>query len=226
MRRLLHRLPYREHGYIGQLYYLFLIIIKISLVIALGEALYKENWLAAFMAILAFALTYLPDYFKKSYNIKLPLLFEFCTVVFVYASLFMGEILNYYSLFWWWDLVLHGASALGFGIAGFLILYVLYQGKKLEARPGTIAVFAFCFALAIGAVWEIFEFGMDQLFGFHMQKSGLLDTMSDLIVDALGALIASLSGYAYLKAKESIIFGKVMLWFRTENKHLFSQKKR
>ena len=38
-----------------------------------------------------------------------------------------------------------------------------------------------CFAITIGALWEVFEFGMDQLFGLNMQKSGLLDTMGDLI---------------------------------------------
>ena len=49
-------------------------------------------------------------------------------------------------------------------------------------------------------MWEIFEFGMDQLFGFNMQKSGLVDTMWDLIVDAVGAAVIALLGWAYLRA--------------------------
>jgi hypothetical protein len=53
--------------------------------------------------------------------------------------------------------------------------------------------------LSIGALWEIFEFLMDSLFGLNMQKSGLIDTMWDLIVDALGALVISILGYLYLK---------------------------
>ena len=32
--------------------------------------------------------------------------------------------------------------------------------------------------MMIGAVWEIFEYGMDQTFGLNMQKSGLDDTMA------------------------------------------------
>jgi hypothetical protein len=40
---------------------------------------------------------------------------------------------------------------------------------------------------------------MDSLFGLNMQKSGLRDTMWDLIVDALGALVVSILGYLYLK---------------------------
>jgi hypothetical protein len=49
---------------------------------------------------------------------------------------------------------------------------------------------------------------MDSLFGMNMQKpmlgdpSGLTDTMWDLIVDALGALIISILGWRYLKNPE------------------------
>ncbi|MHA3914105.1 hypothetical protein [Halovulum sp. GXIMD14793] len=40
---------------------------------------------------------------------------------------------------------------------------------------------------------------MDQLFGLNMQKSGLVDTMQDLIVDTIGASIGAFGGYLYLK---------------------------
>jgi uncharacterized membrane protein YjdF len=72
-------------------------------------------------------------------------------------------------------------------------------------RPGFVAFFAFLFAVAIGALWEIFEFAMDALFGMNMQKpmlgdpSGLTDTMWDLIVDTLGALVISILGYRYVR---------------------------
>lgn len=40
---------------------------------------------------------------------------------------------------------------------------------------------------------------MDQTFGMNMQKSGLPDTMKDLMVDTVGALIGASFGFAYLK---------------------------
>jgi uncharacterized membrane protein YjdF len=60
-------------------------------------------------------------------------------------------------------------------------------------NPGFVALFAFVFAIALGTLWEIFEFAMDQIFGLEMQKpmfgdpSGLTDTMWDMIVNAIGA---------------------------------------
>ena len=56
-----------------------------------------------------------------------------------------------------------------------------------------------------GTLWEIFEFGMDQLFGTTMQKpmlgdlSGLTDTMWDLVVDILGATVISCFGWWNMK---------------------------
>ena len=43
---------------------------------------------------------------------------------------------------------------------------------------------------------------MDQLFGLNMQKSGLVDTMWDLIIDTAGAVVMSLLGWWYLQTRE------------------------
>jgi uncharacterized membrane protein YjdF len=72
-------------------------------------------------------------------------------------------------------------------------------------RPRFVALFAFLFAVAVGALWEIFEFAIDRTFGTQMQKpmlndpSGLTDTMWDLIVDTLGALGISVFGWWYMR---------------------------
>jgi hypothetical protein len=86
---------------------------------------------------------------------------------------------------------------------------VLNEKEDIEVhmKPAFVAFFAFTFAVTLGSLWEIFEFTMDGAFGINMQKSGLIDTMSDLIVNAGGALLISLLGYAYLKkiGKESFL---------------------
>lgn len=141
----------------------------------------------------------MPYMVQRWYDIKLPTTFVFPTVLFIYATLFLGEVGGFYDRIWWWDMVLHGVSAVGFGLIGFTILYMLYRGGKLDASPWLVGVFSFAFAVAIGAVWEIFEFGMDQMFGFNMQKSGLRDTMWDLIIDTCGALVVATAGFIHLK---------------------------
>jgi hypothetical protein len=64
----------------------------------------------------------------------------------------------------------------------------------------------FSFALAFGALWEIFEYSIDSIFGTNMQRSGLQDTMWDLIVDGLGALFMAYLGMRYVqKPSEGLI---------------------
>ena len=122
--------------------------------------------------------------------------------------------------------MLHTSSGILFGFLGFIILYTLYKRDKLKARPFWIALFACSFALALGALWELFEFGMDQYFPFSMQEDGLVDTMWDLIVDTVGALLISILGYFYIRGGEIPFVSRVLKKFRRKNPHLFNERKR
>ena len=161
----------------------------------------QGNWLAIFVAGSALGLTFLPQLLASRVNLLLPNGFLAAIALFVLATIYLGEMRDFYTRFWWWDLVLHGSSAMGFGILGFLLVFMLFRGDRYAAPPWALGLLSFCVAMTVGALWEVFEFGMDQSFGFNMQKSGLVDTMSDLIVNAIGAALAGLAGAAYLTGR-------------------------
>lgn len=181
--------------------------LQLLMLIGMGVSIYEQQWLnfAAMSGILL--LTALPMVILRRLEIYIPPEFELLTIGFIFAALFLGETQDFYGRFWWWDLALHTTSGALLGILGFLLVYVLNETPRLDMhmQPGFVAFFAFCFALTIGALWEVFEFAMDRLAGTNMQKrflgdpSGLTDTMWDLIVDALGALAIALAGYLYMK---------------------------
>jgi hypothetical protein len=169
-------------------------------------------------------ITFMPLMLGKRFDVVIPHGFETLAVVFLYMSLFLGEFGDYYNRFWWWDVVLHSGSAFLLGILGFLLVYVLNEKKdvNLDLHPQFIALFAFLFAIGIGTLWEIFEFFMDQVFGLNMQKSGLVDTMWDLIVDVIGAGLIAIVGWGYIKSRETDSF--LERWIREfihKNPHLF-----
>lgn len=174
-------------------------LIKLSLLGALGYALVRGEWTTTFVAIATLIAALLPWYLARSYRFYIPIGFELIIVLFVCATLFLGEVHGFYTRFWWWDLVLHAGSGMAFGFIGFLILYSLHRNGRFQAHPSLIAFFSFSVALAVGSLWEVFEFGMDTLFGLNMQKSGLRDTMWDIIVNTIGAALAALSGYLFLR---------------------------
>ena len=193
------------------------------LIVGIAAAAFQGQWLTALTTGLILLVTLLPLLAGKKLDVFIRPELEGLAVLFVFASLFLGEVHGYYIRFWWWDLVLHAASGLLLGILGFLLVYVINEKPDLDIdmKPGFVALFAFMFSLGLGALWEIFEFWMDSAFGATMQKS-LRDTMFDLIVDALGALAISIFGYVYLKTTEVDSFlERWILRFIESNPRLF-----
>jgi hypothetical protein len=200
------------------------ISLQVLLLLGIGFTLWQGQWLTALTTAAILVVTLFPVFLKRTLDVFIPPEIEVLAVVFVFASLFLGEVRGYYLRFWWWDVVLHAASGFLLGILGFLLVYVLNEKEEIELhmKPGFVALFAFMFAVGLGALWEIFEFAMDSAFGLNMQKSGLRDTMWDLIVDTAGALVIAVLGYGYLQAAPGESFlGKWILHFIERNPRFF-----
>jgi len=201
--------------------------LKATLLIGALLMFLEESYQAMAETLLILLISFLPYFLGKRFDVIIPRGFETLAVIFLYMSLFLGEVQGYYTRFWWWDLVLHSGSAFLLGILGFLLVYVLNEKKEinLDLTPKFIALFAFLFAVGMGTLWEIFEFAMDQLLGLNMQKSGLVDTMGDLIVDVLGAGVMSVLGWGYISTRETDSF--LERWiedFIQNNPKLFIEK--
>lgn len=201
------------------------VVIWALLLLAGLIALGLGRWSLAFVSFTTLGLSLLPPLLAARWNLKLPLPFLIITTLFFFASIFLGEAFDFYERLWWWDLALHGSSALGFGLTGFLFVFMLFEGDRLAAPPSAIAFITFCVAMTVGAIWEVFEFTMDNSFGLNMQKSGLDDTMADLIVNAIGALIASLTGYIYLVRNSAGLLGMALSEFIALNQRLYVKYK-
>lgn len=208
----------------GRLYRRVSACFQILLVIGAVWAVFESRWLAGATTVGVIVITFLPVALGRRFQVQIPAEFELLAVVFIYAALFLGEVRGYYVRFWWWDIVLHTASGFLLGLLGFLLVYVLNEKPNIDLhmKPSFVALFAFMFSVGVGALWEILEFAMDQTFGLNMQKSGLVDTMWDLIVDAVGAFVISLLGWSYLRtAGERSFLERWIQRFVEENPRLF-----
>lgn len=185
----------------------------------LGWLLYSMQWFNALLVSGIILLILSPTVLRHRLPVSIPAEFQFLAQLFIFAALFLGEIRGYYLRLWWWDIALHASSGLLLGLTGFLLVFVLNENRHadLNMRPRFVALFAFVFAVSMGALWEIFEFSMDLLLGTDMQKtmlgdtSGLTDTMWDLVVDTLGALLISLWGWWFMHRRESSL---IEVWVR------------
>lgn len=174
--------------------YYLLFFLRLSVVAAIPFALYFREWGAFGYCLLSLALMFLPRLIRSRANVDLPIEFDVVLVVFMYAAVFLGKVGFAYERFWWWDSALHTSSGFILGYVGFLLLYIKVQQKKIQASRRLIGLIIFSISLAFGAVWEIFEYGVDLLLGGNLQRGSLRDTMGDLMVDAIGALIMARIG--------------------------------
>lgn len=208
-----------------------ILLLLLVMVIEWILLLLNQRWLSAFLATLFIATLLSPLIFRRKMEVEIPAEFHIAAVVFIFASLYLGEIQGFYQRFWWWDIALHTSAGLLLGIVGFLLVYLLNASRRVEVQmtPIFISLFACMFAVAIGTFWEIFEFSMDRLVGSTMQKpmlgdpSGLTDTMWDMIVNAIGALVVSTTGWWYLKRKRTFFVRESIHRFMRKNPRLFTR---
>ncbi len=163
----------------------------------------------ALQCVLGMVLMFLPSFVARKLTLKIPSSLYAVYVVFLYFAIYLGEVWHFFYRFAYWDTMLHGFSAISLGALGFSVVSFLNKDEhvRMSLSPLFVSVFSFCFALALGSLWEICEFTIDGVLGVNMQKfaledgtqligrAALSDTMWDLIVDGTGALIASAAGY-------------------------------
>jgi len=158
----------------------------------------------------------LPSFINRKFSIQIPTFVEVLYYIFLYCAIYLGEVRSFYYLIPYWDTILHAFSGAMLGALGFSLVSMLNRevSEYVRLSPFFIALFALCFAIAFGSIWEIYEFSMDIIFKTNMQKymtyegvvlvgnAALSDTMKDIIVNSLSALFVSLIGYTYLKNLE------------------------
>lgn len=238
----------REHRSSFMVY----LVLRLLVIALLIYQLLTGNYENAFLCILTLLLLIIPSFVQVTFKIELPTTLEIIILCFIFAAEILGEINEFYLVFPFWDTVLHTMNGFLAAAIGFSLVDLLNRSEKLvfQLSPLFTAIVAFCFSMSIGVIWEFFEFAMDQLLGFDMQKDtvvqaissvrlnpeglnvpirldgiqdvvvngqalglggyldiGLIDTMEDLFVNFVGALIFSTIGYFYVKhrGKGSII---------------------
>lgn len=169
--------------------------------------------------VLGLIVILLPGIIEHKIKIEIPSNMMVLYILFIYASTFLGEVRSFYYRVPHFDTILHTFSGGMIATLGFSIIAFLNNTDKIPVTlsPLFVACFTFCFALALGGIWEIYEFLADGILNTNMQKFALedgtkligraavTDTMKDIIVDAIGALVISTIGYISLKYQKGWI---------------------
>lgn len=237
------RKEYKKNKLKFSIYFILrgLVILCLILQLLNGEF---EN---AALCLLSLILLLLPFFIEHSFKIDLPNTLEIIIMFFVFSAEILGEINNFYGIIPFWDTMLHTLNGFLMAAIGFSLFDLLNDKlKSIELSSVFLCLFSFCFSMTVGVFWEFFEYGMDNIMHYDMQKDeyineihtvtldpendnnvvsingvdytilydkngkkiakidnyldiGLNDTMEDLIVNFVGALIFNIFGFIYLK---------------------------
>ncbi len=220
------------------------VILRLVVFVCLGVAVFRGNVENAFLCIATLFLLLAPSFIEKSFSVELPSVLEIIVMCFAFSHTILGEIGCFYVRVPWWDTMLHTLNGFLCAGIGFSLIDLFNRNKrfKFELSPIYVTIFAFCFSMTVGVVWEFIEFGADMLIGTDMQKDtvissitsvmldpansniaasiegitevtvngkdlglggyldiGLIDTMKDLLVNFVGAVVFSTFGFFYIK---------------------------
>ena len=147
-------------------------------------------------------------------------------MTYIVLAEYLGTVRGFYERFWWWDIALHTSSGFLLGIVGFIAIFLLNRTERLPrgTRPAFLCWFAATFSISMGVAWEIYEFGLDELLpGMNAQnrETGVRDTMEDLIVNAVGALVIATMGWFYLRTGRNSFIIDAIRHFIEHNPRLF-----
>jgi uncharacterized membrane protein YjdF len=129
--------------------------------------------------------------------------------IFIGFGVVIGYFLNTKTNFPYTNVIEHFMA----GVVAAYFAYdfaVVFQGRKRHLSPALASMFSLMFAVFISVAWEFYEFTMDRLYGYTLQRSfildegGLIDTMLDLILSGAGALV----GMFFVAFSKNGIIGK------------------
>lgn len=183
---------------------LWLAIFTCSLVLTNGLVSYilytnnlfqiKDNFLIQVLGIAACA--WVPFLLECIFKLKISTLSCIFFEIFLFYTCVLGTIWNFYTLISFYDKIVHASS----GILIAVIIYDLLKCTKHENNFNYFWLFILIFSicLAVGSLWEIWEFATDfildgntQQFTNKIGRAALLDTMIDTICNTIGAIIGS-----------------------------------
>ncbi|WNY26627.1 hypothetical protein [Methanolapillus ohkumae] len=204
----------------------------------------ENEFFFLFFTTMTLIYLFLPKFVQKKMKFVADPWLVIVIVLFIFAGSFLGQGLNFFERFPWWDVFLHTISGIILGLIAFALTSALNESKDcgIKLNPFYVALFSFTFAIAVGALWEIVEYLFDWFLATTMQcwdqdpslyitgriyqGAGLIDTMEDLIVDTLGALFVSTVGYFYLSRGKPFMRGKRLRTKEQQNENKEHKEKK
>ena len=161
------------------------LVLRLIVIAVLVSSILRREYESAFICLLVLVLFMLPFFIQQNFGIELPSTLEIIILLFIFAAEILGELGCYFITYPYWDSMLHTTTGFLCAATGFALIDILNRNSriKFQLSPIYVALAAFCFSMAVGVMWEFFEFGMDRLFHMDMQKDMIIHSFASVTLD-------------------------------------------
>ena len=209
------------------IFWLVVLMLGIALYLLLTRENNKGRLIFTIVQLLAMLFVLrIPVFIQEIYHFKIPYLLDFVLITFAFSGFILGDVFNFYGRIPYWDSVLHAFSGVVIAYVGFIVIEYLDKEFTipLSVSPLFMSLIVVSVALAIGAIWEIGEYTVDDIFHTNNQQymestrstlydeddiplqghDALNDTMKDLMLDLAGAIGVACIEYRKLEKKQKV----------------------
>jgi hypothetical protein len=178
----------------------------------------------AFLIILTTTALIVPWVIEVKYKVDIPDVLEFVVLFMLFIAVVLGFLYGFYENVQGFDKFTHTLSGITLSLISFQVIVFLnrYEKVSLTMGAGITAVFSYALSVTLLVIWEIYEFAVDTISYMintnivsNMQKYlwvntssifpqdyGLVDTMIDLILGCIGALVVCIVGFLIIRKQE------------------------
>ena len=209
------------------IFWLVVLMLGIALYLLLTRENNKGRLIFTIVQLLAMLFVLrIPAFIQEIYHFKIPYLLDFVLITFAFSGFILGDVFNFYGRIPYWDSVLHAFSGVVIAYVGFIVIEYLDKEYTipLSVSPLFMSLIVVSVALAIGAIWEIGEYTVDDIFNTNNKQymestrstlydeddiplqghDALNDTMKDLMLDLAGAIGVACIEYRKLEKKQKV----------------------
>ena len=161
------------------------LVLRVLVILTLISQFLNGNFENVFFCVLSLVLFVMPTILERQLKIDLPNVLEIVILLFIFSAWILGEVQTYYTIFPYWDTILHTLNGFLCAAIGFSLVDLLNRHERvsLSMSPLFMAIVAFCFSMTVGVLWEFFECAMDQIFQQDMQKDTIVHAISSVMLD-------------------------------------------
>ena len=106
--------------------------LRLSVILIMVAQFFNRNFENVFLCLLTLLLFLMPTILEQRLNIDLPNTLEIIILLFIYAAEILGEIRSFYTVFPFWDTLLHTLNGFLCAAIGFCLVDMFNRSERFS----------------------------------------------------------------------------------------------